>query len=172
MNSEEAKNMIFHNRKKNLFWGSFLPHFFNQLFLPVTVSGVVLNLENHSKNEIRAAWKTFFLKHRNISRHGQKMSNSGTDSVMISWSPSRHGGERENQIDFGNKIFVFLSSWKIDAGCIYDGMQWACWSALKHVLPLAIEQNEVNANMIMVIICFDRELPYLSLRYARYRLGH
>ena len=37
-----------------------------------------------------------FLKHRNISRHGQKMSNSGTDSVMISWSPSRHGGERES----------------------------------------------------------------------------
>ena len=60
MNSEEAKNMIFHNRKENLFWGSFLPHFFNQLFLPVTVSGVVLNLENHSKNEIRAVWKTFF----------------------------------------------------------------------------------------------------------------
>ena len=140
-------------------------------FQPIVSTCYSLNLKTIARMRVEL-YGRLFLKHRNISRHGQKMSNSGTDSVMISWSPSRHGGERENQIDFGNKIFVFLSSWKIDAGCIYDGMQWACWSALNHVLPLAIEQNEVNANMIMVIICFDRELPYLSLRYARYHLGH
>ena len=109
-----GKEHDFSQQKKKLILGLLSTSFFQ----PIVSTCYSLNLKTIARMRVEL-YGRLFLKHRNISRHGQKMSNSGTDSVMISWSPSRHGGERENQIDFGNKIFVFLSSWKIDAGCIW-----------------------------------------------------
>ena len=113
MNSEEAKNMIFHNRKKTYFGAPFYLIFSTNCFY-------LLQFEpkNHSKNESRALWKTFF---SSIAIFHAMAKKCQIVALTLSWSVDHHPGmaERENQIDFGNKIFVFLSSWKIDAGCIW-----------------------------------------------------